>query len=82
MKKTASTSRLGDGADYIQNVAVKYSFPLDDDEIYQSDYIQLNSEALKDFSQYDYKVSINTVHTYIMNKDDKIQNLFKGHDSL
>jgi Zn/Cd-binding protein ZinT len=32
--------------DYIQNVAVKYSFPLDDDEVFQSDYIQLNSDSL------------------------------------
>jgi hypothetical protein len=31
---------------YIQNVAVKYSFPLDEDEILESDYLQLNREAL------------------------------------
>jgi hypothetical protein len=31
---------------YIQNVAVKYSFPLDEDEILESDYLQLNKEAL------------------------------------
>jgi hypothetical protein len=32
---------------YIQNVAVKYSFPLDEDEILESDYLQLNKEALE-----------------------------------
>ena len=25
---------------YIQNVSVKYTFPLDDDEIFESDYLQ------------------------------------------
>lgn len=32
---------------YIQNAAVKYSFPLDEDEILESDYLQLNKEALE-----------------------------------
>lgn len=36
----------GQANKYIQNVAVKYSFPLDEDEILESDYLQLNSEAL------------------------------------
>jgi hypothetical protein len=31
---------------YIQNVAVKYSFPLDEDEILESDYLQLNRDQL------------------------------------
>ena len=31
---------------YIQQVAVKYSFPLDEDEQFHSDYLQLNEEAL------------------------------------
>lgn len=31
---------------YIQNVAVKYSFPLDEDEVFQSDFLQLNSDVL------------------------------------
>lgn len=29
---------------YIQNVAMKYSFPLDEDEIYESDYIKRNPQ--------------------------------------
>ena len=32
---------------YIQNVAVKYSFPLDEDEVLESDYLQLNKEVLE-----------------------------------
>lgn len=66
---------------YIQNVAVKYSFPLDEDEIFQSDFIQLNSDTLHELNQYDYKVSINTVHNYLMNKEDPIQKLLKSSGS-
>lgn len=29
-------------SNYIQNVALKYTFPLDEDEIYESDYIKCN----------------------------------------
>ena len=57
---------------YIQNVAVKYSFPLDEDELFQSDFIQLNSEVLEEHNQFDYKVSINTIHNYVMNREDPI----------
>jgi hypothetical protein len=32
---------------YIQSVAVKYAFPLDEDEVLESDYLQLNKEALQ-----------------------------------
>jgi hypothetical protein len=66
---------------YIQNVAVKYSFPLDEDEVFQSDFIQLNSDVLHELNQYDYKVSINTVHNYLMNKEDPIQKLLKTANS-
>lgn len=62
---------------YIQNVAVKYSFPLDEDETFQSDFLQLNSEALSEQNQFDYRVSINTVHNYLMDKEDSIQSLLK-----
>jgi hypothetical protein len=34
----------GQANKYIQNVAVKYSFPLDEDEILESDYLQLNRD--------------------------------------
>jgi hypothetical protein len=57
---------------YIQNVAVKYSFPLDEDEVFQSDFLQLNSDVLQELNQYDYKVSISTVHNYLLSKDDPI----------
>ena len=57
---------------YIQNVAVKYSFPLDEEEMFQSDFLQLNSDAFSDQHQFDYRVSINTVHNYLMDKDDSI----------
>ena len=57
---------------YIQNVAVKYSFPLDEDEVLESDYLQLNKEALDQQGLYNYKVSMDTVHTYVIGKDDNI----------
>ena len=57
---------------YIQNVAVKYSFPLDEDEILESDYLQLNKESLEQQGVFNYNVSMDTVHTYILNKQDKI----------
>lgn len=39
-RKQQTLSR--DANKYIQNAAVKYSFPLDEDEIVESDYLQLN----------------------------------------
>ena len=63
---------------YIQNVAVKYSFPLDEDEILESDYIKKVEGGTDPGSQsanYDYSVSMNTVHTYLMPKEDKIEDL-------
>ena len=33
---------------YIQNVAVKYSFPLDEDEVLESDYIKKVEDAQPD----------------------------------
>ena len=55
---------------YIQNVAVKYSFPLDEDEILESDYIKKvnQTEPATQSASYDYDVSMNTVHTYLMPK--------------
>ena len=61
---------------YIQNVAVKYSFPLDEDEILESDYIKKMDGAIaSQGNSYDYAVSMNTVHTYLMPKEDKIEAL-------
>ena len=62
---------------YIQNVAVKYSFPLDEDEILESDYIKKveDTQPESQSANYDYSVSMNTVHTYLMPKDDKISDL-------
>jgi hypothetical protein len=67
-------------ADYIQNVAVKYSFPLDEDEILESDYIKLNKISLETASTYDYQVSMNTVHTYLLDKKDPIEKLLAAQD--
>jgi hypothetical protein len=36
---------------------------------------------LQEQNQYDYKVSINTVHNYVMNKDDPIQKLLSSQGS-
>jgi len=62
---------------YIQNVAVKYSFPLDEDEILESDYLQLNREQLASQGMYNYGVSMDTVHTYILSKEDKISSVLE-----
>lgn len=56
-------------------MAVKYSFPLDEDEILESDYIKLNKISLEMNSTYDYQVSMNTVHTYLMDKTEPIERL-------
>ena len=51
-----------------------YSFPLDEDEILESDYIRhLTGKEAVSGSMYDYGVSMNTVHTYLMPKEDSIQ---------
>lgn len=62
---------------YIQNAAVKYSFPLDEDEILESDYLQLNKEALEKQGVYNYFVSMDTVHTYILAKEDKLRKVLE-----
>jgi len=36
----SSIKKIENGTNYIQNVSVKYSFPLDEDEILESDYIR------------------------------------------
>ena len=57
-------------------MAVKYSFPLDEDEILESDYIKkVQEQAPSQSANYDYAVSMNTVHTYLMPKEDKIEDL-------
>jgi hypothetical protein len=78
-----SKMSAGGNNQYIQNVSVKYAFPLDDDEIFESDYLQqttpnsaldsastISGGAADDIS---YVVSMDTVHSYTLNKDDKIQ---------
>lgn len=62
---------------YIQNIAVKYSFPLDEDEILESDYLQLNRENLEKQGVYNYSVSMDTVHTYILSKEDDIKKVLE-----
>jgi hypothetical protein len=59
-------------------VAVKYSFPLDEDEILESDYIKLNKINLETQSTYDYQVSMNTVHTYMLDKNENINRHFSS----
>lgn len=62
---------------YIQNVAVKYSFPLDEDEILESDYLQLNKDSIDKQGVYNYFVSMDTVHTYILSKEDDIKKVLE-----
>jgi hypothetical protein len=62
---------------YIQNVAVKYSFPLDEDEILESDYLQLNKQNIEEKGVYNYFVSMDTVHTYILSKEDNIKSVLQ-----
>lgn len=66
---------------YIQNVAVKYSFPLDEDEILESDYIKKvqDTSGPSQSANYDYSVSMNTVHTYLMPKEDKIEDIMSAN---
>ena len=68
---------------YIQNVAVKYSFPLDEDEILESDYIKKVEDApASQSANFDYNVSMNTVHTYLMPKEDQISDLLQTNKQL
>jgi len=70
-------------SNYIQNVALKYTFPLDEDEIYESDYIKSNLQQEDDHKIYNYEVSMNTVHTYKLNRNDNIKNhLTKGANQM
>jgi len=64
-------------------VALKYSFPLDEDEIFESDYIRRNVSSDEDHTLYDFEVSMNTVHTYKINRSDNIKtHLKKGTTQL
>lgn len=80
MKESASAA-TDESQNYIQNVSVKYSFPLDEDEILESDYIRKVAPGGKDkdgnevdaSSCYDYSVSMNTIHTYLLSREDSIQ---------
>ena len=56
---------------------MKYSFPLDEDEILESDYLQLNKEELDKQGTYNYAVSMDTVHTYILSKEDNIKGVLE-----
>ena len=68
---------------YIQNVAVKYSFPLDEDEILESDYIKkVETGPASQSANFDYNVSMNTIHTYLMPKEDKIEDLLCTNKQL
>jgi hypothetical protein len=76
----SSIRKIEDGTNYIQNVSVKYSFPLDEDEILESDYIRKVIPSGKDkkgndvdqSNCYDYNVSMNTIHTYLLSKEESI----------
>ena len=62
---------------------MKYSFPLDEDEIYESDYLRRALSADTDHTIYNFEVSMNTVHTYKLNRSDKITNhLVKGAQQM
>lgn len=58
-------------AKYIQSVFVKYVFPLDDEAL-ESDYISQDKNGL------DYAVSMNSCHTYLLEKQESVLDLFKG----
>lgn len=58
-------------------MAVKYSFPLDEDEILESDYLQLNKDSVDKQGIYNYFVSMDTVHTYILSKEDDIKKVLE-----
>lgn len=58
-------------------MAVKYSFPLDEDEVLESDYLQLNKEVLDQQGFYNYHVSMDTVHTYVISKTDNIKKVLE-----
>lgn len=62
---------------YIQNVAMKYSFPLDEDEVFESDYIRRNLSSNEDHTLCDFEVSMNTVHTYKISRSDTIKTHLK-----
>ena len=54
---------------------MKYTFPLDQDEIQESDYLQLNEEKLSENQSHDYIVSMSTTHSYVLAKEDNIEDL-------
>jgi hypothetical protein len=56
---------------------VKYAFPLDEDEVLESDYLQLNKETLEGDGVYNYSVSMDTVHTYVISRDDDIKKVLE-----
>lgn len=86
----SSIRKIEDGTNYIQNVSVKYSFPLDEDEILESDYIRKVIPSGKDkqgndvdqSNCYDYNVSMNTIHTYLLSKEESIQTLLGGQQKM
>ena len=50
---------------------------MDEDEVLESDYLQLNKDALDQQGTYNYNVSMDTVHTYIIGKEDNIKKVFE-----
>jgi hypothetical protein len=89
-RRRADTAEADSDKNYIQNVSVKYSFPLDEDEILESDYIRKVAPGGKDSKGndvdptncYDYSVSMNTIHTYLLSKEDSISNHLVGHQKM
>jgi len=77
--KKAERKAIKEGKQYIRNVAVKYAFPLDDDETHESDYLQLIQERLEQNKSFDYSVSMETVHLYTLSKKDSIQQVLETH---
>ena len=50
---------------------------MDEDEILESDYLQLNKDELDKAGVYNYSVSMDTVHTYILSKEDNIKKVLE-----
>ena len=64
---------------------------MDEDEVLESDYIRKvipgrkdkNGEDIPESNNcYDYTVSMNTVHTYLLSKDESIQHLLSGQQKM
>jgi len=58
---------------YIQNIYVKYIFPLDDEPL-QSDYLTYPNN---DEDKFTYGVQMQSSHSYLLSKEDQISTLLK-----